>query len=36
MPFGGPFLPPEQIQEIVDWINDGAPDDDPERQPAGY
>jgi hypothetical protein len=35
MPFGGPFLPPEQIQEIADWINAGAPDDDPQGRPGG-
>jgi hypothetical protein len=26
MPKGGPFIPNPQIQEIVDWINQGCPD----------
>ena len=27
MPQGGPFLEPSEIEKIVEWINDGAPDD---------
>src|SRR5258708_36376676 len=26
MPRGGPFIPDPQVQEIVDWINQGCPD----------
>lgn len=26
MPSGGPYIPNEEIQEIVDWINAGMPD----------
>jgi hypothetical protein len=26
MPKGGPFIPDDQVQEIVDWINQGCPD----------
>jgi hypothetical protein len=26
MPKGGPFIPDPQVQEIVDWINQGCPD----------
>lgn len=26
MPKGGPFIPDGQVQEIVDWINQGCPD----------
>jgi len=26
MPRGGPYLPDSQVQEIVDWINQGCPD----------
>lgn len=29
MPLGGPFLPAPEVQEIVDWINEGALDDPP-------
>ena len=26
MPSGGPFMADDEIQEIVDWIDDGCPD----------
>lgn len=26
MPKGGPFIPDSEVQEIVDWINQGCPD----------
>ncbi|WP_315825588.1 MULTISPECIES: cytochrome c [unclassified Bradyrhizobium] len=26
MPKGGPFIPDAEVQEIVDWINQGCPD----------
>jgi hypothetical protein len=26
MPKGGPFIPDPEVQEIVDWINQGCPD----------
>jgi hypothetical protein len=26
MPRGGPFIPDDQVQEIVDWIDQGCPD----------
>ena len=26
MPMNGPFVKPEEIQEIVDWIDDGMPE----------
>ena len=29
MPRGGPFLDQSKIQEIIDWINEGALDDPP-------
>jgi hypothetical protein len=26
MPSGGPYIPPEEISEIIEWIDEGMPD----------